>query len=194
MSSINRCFSQLVFKRLVDSSLRQGRKVENEQDFLPLQQLFVLLEMVFKHGFKSGEWIFLSVDLFSRIHGKARTSVNNFVNASINNKSENMDIRSPLWFSLVHTLGNFLWGLLGIQSFIIFSHLFWFILILSNVRKVSDSLDQGWGSASLKADPDPQILSKTDPDPHFLKGGSGWLEILISSEENSATFYFLFTY
>jgi hypothetical protein len=46
-------FSQLVIKAVVDSSLRLGRQVDIEN--LPLRQFFVILDLVFRHGFKSGK-------------------------------------------------------------------------------------------------------------------------------------------
>ncbi|XP_023334538.1 RUN and FYVE domain-containing protein 2 isoform X2 [Eurytemora carolleeae] len=50
--------SQLVIKNLVDSSLKRGRQVETG-DILPLHQFFIILELVFKHGFKSGRRLML---------------------------------------------------------------------------------------------------------------------------------------
>ncbi len=46
------CFSQLVIKAVVDSSLRLGRQVDMES--LPLRQFFIILDLVFRHGFKAG--------------------------------------------------------------------------------------------------------------------------------------------
>jgi len=45
--------SQLVIKHLLDSSLRHARQLDVERS-LPLQQLFVLLDLIFRHGFKTG--------------------------------------------------------------------------------------------------------------------------------------------
>jgi hypothetical protein len=50
-------FSQLVIKAVVDSSLHLGRQVDIEN--LPLRQFFVILDLVFRHGFKSGKVITL---------------------------------------------------------------------------------------------------------------------------------------
>ena len=44
--------SQLVIKRLVDCSLRTGRQLEDQS--CTLHQFFILLEMIFKHGFRTG--------------------------------------------------------------------------------------------------------------------------------------------
>ncbi len=52
-------FSQLVIKAVVDSSLRLGRQVDIEN--LPLRQFFVILDLVFKHGFKSGKVTLFSI-------------------------------------------------------------------------------------------------------------------------------------
>ncbi len=52
-------FSQLVIKAVVDSSLRLGRQVDIEN--LPLRQFFVILDLVFRHGFKSGKVALFSI-------------------------------------------------------------------------------------------------------------------------------------
>jgi len=54
--------SQLVIKNLVDSTLKSGRMVD--EDNIPLQQFFVLINMVFKHGFKSGRRLIYSRDIW----------------------------------------------------------------------------------------------------------------------------------
>ena len=49
-------FSQLVIKNLVDSTLKSGRMVD--ENSVPLEQFFVIINMVFKHGFKAGIYHF----------------------------------------------------------------------------------------------------------------------------------------
>ena len=50
-------FSQLVVKHVVDSSLRHGQPLDSES--LPLHQLLVVLDLVFRHGLKTRKSILL---------------------------------------------------------------------------------------------------------------------------------------
>ena len=45
---------KLVVKELIDSSLKHGRMIDS--DHVPLQQFFVVLEHVFRHGLKRKYW------------------------------------------------------------------------------------------------------------------------------------------
>jgi hypothetical protein len=56
-----------VIKAVVDSSLRLGRQVDIEN--LPLRQFFVILDLVFRHGFKSGKLALFSIVGFGTMFG-----------------------------------------------------------------------------------------------------------------------------